>query len=172
MVAVAAPRAKGSVEAANFFHAISDGIARAGDEIASDDGKVSAEIVGYIHGAAHLCAGHITTEVNVADLHNLHAIESGRQIGQRNLDAADLIVEALCGETVHGTEERSGTRGSSRGAEEVAAGGGGQDVNRGRRGGAGRSPGRCFFPFGPAPPPPGAPPHKPAYRGQKHKAAR
>src|SRR5258706_7666506 len=146
MVAVAAPRAKGSVEAANFFHAISDGIARAGDEIASDDGKVSAEIVGHIHGAAHLCAGHITTEVNVADLHNLHAIESGRQIGHRNLDAADLIVEALCGETVHGTEERSGTRGSSRGAEEVAAGGGGTDHSTRPRGRRPRPPDTVFFP--------------------------
>lgn len=97
-----------------------DGIARARDEVAGDDGKVSAEIVGHIHGAAHLRAGHIAAEVDVANLHNLQAVEGGRQIGQGNLDAADLVVEALRGETVHGTEERSSSGSRGGGAEEVA----------------------------------------------------
>ena len=37
-----------------------------------------------------------------------------------NLDAADLVVEALRGETVHGTEERSSSGSRGGGAEEVA----------------------------------------------------
>ena len=38
-----------------------------------------------------------------------------------NFDAADLVVEALGRETIHGGEKRSGTCGSRGGAEEVAA---------------------------------------------------
>jgi len=55
--------------------------------------------------------------VNVAELDDLHAVESGRQIGQWNFDVADLVVEALGGETVHGTEERSGAGSGGGGAE-------------------------------------------------------
>src|SRR5713101_4431214 len=63
VVAVAAPGAKGRVKTANFVDAIGNGIAGAGDEIASDDGQVGAEIIGHIHSTAHLCAGHVAAEV-------------------------------------------------------------------------------------------------------------
>src|SRR5713101_2374730 len=121
VVAVAAPGAKGRVKTANFVDAIGNGIAGAGDEIASDDGQVGAEIIGHIHSTAHLCAGHVAAEVNVADLHDLHAVESGRQIGQGNLDAADLVVEALSSEAIHGAEEWSSAGSGRGGAEKVAA---------------------------------------------------
>src|SRR5438067_531935 len=121
MVAVAAPRAEGSVQVANFIDAIGDRIAASSDEIASNDSEVGAKIVGHIYGATHLCARHVTAEVNIADLHDLHSVESGRQIGQGNLDATNLIIQALRSETIHGTQEGGGA-GSSRGrAEKVAA---------------------------------------------------
>ena len=121
MVAVAAPDAKRSVKTANLIDAIGDRVTAPGDEITGDHGKIGAEFIGHIHGAAHLRAGHVTAEVNIADLHNLHAVESGRQIGQWNLDAADLVVKAFGSETVHSTEERSGAGGGCGGAEKVAA---------------------------------------------------
>ncbi len=121
MVAVAAPGTEGSVKAANLFDAIGDGVTTAGNEIAGDHGEVGAEIISHIHGAANLRAGHIAAEVDVADLDDLQAIESGRQIVDGNFDAADLVVEALGGETIHGTEKWGGAGSSSGGAEEVAA---------------------------------------------------
>jgi hypothetical protein len=121
VIAVAAPGAEGSVKTANFLDAIGDGIAGAGDEIAGNDGEVGPEIVGHIHGSSHLGAGHVAAEVDVADLDNPHAVEGGRQIGQGNLDAADLVIQALGSKAVHRGEEGSGAGSSRGGAEKVAA---------------------------------------------------
>src|SRR3989442_10503064 len=133
-------------ETTTLNNVIGDGIASAGDEVAGDDGEVGAEIIGHIHSAADLGAGHVTAEVNVAELDDLHAIESGRQVGQGNLDAANLIVETLGGETVHGAEKRSGTgRGGGR-AEKVAAARGSKGLGSivpGRRGGLQRESFLC-----------------------------
>src|SRR5229473_3393588 len=110
---------------ANFVHAIGDGVTHAGDEIASDDGKIGAEIVGHVHGATHVRAGHVAVagEVNVADLNDLHAVEGGRQVWYGDFDAADLVVQALCGIAVHGSDKRGSAGGGSGGAEKVAASG-------------------------------------------------
>src|SRR5258708_10737952 len=89
VVAVAAPGAERSAKMANFFDAIGDGITAAGDEIAGDHGEVGAEIIGHIHGAANLGAGHIAAEVNVADLDNLHAIQSGGHSVEGEFDAGE-----------------------------------------------------------------------------------
>src|SRR5260370_9010335 len=121
VVAIAAPSAERSVKTANFFDAIGDRIARAGDEVAGDDGEVGAEIVGHIHGAANLRAGHVAAEMDVADLYDFHAVESGRQIVDGNFDAADLVVDALGSKTVHGTEKWGGAGSGGGGAEEVTA---------------------------------------------------
>ena len=61
--------------------------------------------------------------MNVAQLNNLHAVQSRWQIGDGNLDAADLVIQALGGKAVHGREERSGSGSSSGGAEKVPAAG-------------------------------------------------
>src|SRR5712692_3982525 len=145
VVAVATPNAERSVKTANFVDAIGDVIAGAGDEIAGNDGEIGAEIIGHIHGAAHLLAGHVTAEMNVADLDDLHAIERGGQIGQGNLDAADLVVEALGGEAVHGGEERSGAGGGRGGAEKVSAAWVSNGLGRDGRGLCGSFLGDGFF---------------------------
>src|SRR2546427_5665707 len=44
VVAVAAPGSERSVQTANLFDAIGDGVTGAGDQIAGDDGKVAAQI--------------------------------------------------------------------------------------------------------------------------------
>src|SRR5216684_1074788 len=142
VVAVAAPGAEVGVKTADFVDAIGDGIAGASDEIAGDNGQIGSEIIGHVHGAAHLRAGHVAAEVNVADLDDLHAVKSGRQAGQRNLDAADLVVESLGSEAIHGAEERGGTGRSGGGAEKVAAAGVGNRLGgfvSGRGSGRGRS---------------------------------
>src|SRR2546430_7489487 len=50
-----------------------------GDEITGDHGEIGSEFIGHIHGAAHLRAGHVVAEVNVTNLQDPHAVESGRQ---------------------------------------------------------------------------------------------
>ena len=140
VIAVTAPDAERSAQMANLVDAIGDRITAPGDEVTSDHSEIGAEFIGHIHGAAHLLAGHVAAEVNVTDLDDLHAVESGRQVGQGNLDAADLIVQAFGSETVHSAEERSGAGGSRGGAEEIAAA---RVSNRLR--GSGRGPGGTLW---------------------------
>src|SRR5260370_5336538 len=83
--------------------------------------KTAPEIVGHIAGGGNLRTGHIAAEMDVADLDDLHAIESGRQIVNGNFDAADLVVEALGSKTIHGTEKWGGAGSGGGGAEEVTA---------------------------------------------------
>src|SRR5260370_1106888 len=129
VIAIAAPDAERSAQMANFVDAIGDGITHSGNEVTSDNSKVCAEFIGHIHGAAYLSAGHVATEVNVADLHDFHAIESGRQVGHGNFDAAHLIVKALGREAVHRSEKRSGTSGGRSGTEKETGGW----INNGRK---------------------------------------
>src|ERR1700674_3787725 len=140
MIAVAAPRAERCVQTTDFINAIGNRITHTGDEIAGDDGEIGAEIVGHIHGAAHLGAGHVAAQVNIADLDDLHSVERSRQIGNGNLDTADLIVQAFGSKTVHSAEKWSGSGSGRGGAEKVPAagvsngldkGGDGRDVCRG-----------------------------------------
>ena len=93
---------------ADFFDAVGDGITGAGDEVAGDEGDVGALLVGQIDGAANVFAAHVAAEVDVADLRDGQAVEGGRQIADRDFDAADLIVDALGGETVDGAEKWRG----------------------------------------------------------------
>src|SRR5207302_7377725 len=121
VVAVASPGTKRSVQTANFVDAIGNRIATSGDEIAGDDSEVGAETIGHIHGAANLRGRHIAAKVNIADLHDLHAVESGREVGNRYLHATEVVVHAFGGKTIHGDKEWSGTRSSRGGAKKVAA---------------------------------------------------
>src|SRR5262249_5205158 len=107
VVAIAAPSAERSAQIANFLDAVGDGIPGASDEVAGDDREVRSEIVGHVHGAAYLSARHVSAQMDVAELDDLHAVQSGRQIGNGNFDAANLIVQAFGSETIHGSEERS-----------------------------------------------------------------
>src|SRR5712672_644833 len=121
MIAVTAPSAERSVQVADFFDAIGDGVARARNEIAGDDGEIGAEIVGHIDGTAHVGARHVSAKVDVANLDNLHAVESSGQIGQRNFDAAHLVIESLGGKAVHGGKKRSSAGGGGGSAEKIAS---------------------------------------------------
>ena len=145
VVAVAAPDAERSVEMANLVDAIGDRITAPGDEITGDHGEIGSEFIGHIHGAAHLRAGHVVAEVNVTNLQDPHAVESGRQIGQGNLDPAHLVVQALRGETVHGAEERTGAGGCGGCAEKIAAARISNRLGGGRRGLCGTLAGDGFF---------------------------
>src|SRR4029077_2561642 len=59
--------------------------------------------------------------MNIADLGDPHAVERGRQIGHWNLDAANLVVEALGGESVHRAEKRRRTGKHAGGSEKIAS---------------------------------------------------
>src|SRR5258708_38529909 len=109
VIGVAAPDAEWRVEVADFVNAIGEGIAAAGDQVASDDGEIGALLVGEIDGAANVFTAHVAAEVNVADLRDGHAVEGGRQVADRDFDAANLVVHALGGEAVNGSQERSCT---------------------------------------------------------------
>src|SRR4029077_20014834 len=93
----------------------------------------------------NLLGRHVAAKVDVTDLHDLHAVESGRQIVHGNLDAADLVVQTLSGEAVHSGEERSSAGGSGSGTEEVAAAGIGNGLGRIRCGGPGGLRRNVFF---------------------------
>src|SRR5205823_5077371 len=56
VVAVTAPGTEWRVQVTNLVHAIGDRIARAGDEIASDNGEIGAKVVGHVDGTANLRA--------------------------------------------------------------------------------------------------------------------
>src|SRR6185312_10842781 len=81
VIAVAAEDTERRMKAANLFDAIFDRVVRSGDEIAGHDGEVGVEIVGHVHGAPNGGAAHERAHVNVADLGDFHAVESGRQVG-------------------------------------------------------------------------------------------
>ena len=66
VVAVAAPSAEGGRQLTDFIHAVGDWIARAGDEIASDNGEIGAKVVGHVDGTANLRARHVAAQVNIA----------------------------------------------------------------------------------------------------------
>ena len=123
MIAVATVNAERRGQAANFFNALFQRITCAGDEVSGDDGEIGAEVVGHIDGAANLRTRHVTAHVNVAELRDGHAIERSGQIGNRDFDAVDLIVEAFGGEAVHCAKKRHGTSGGGGGLEEIAAAG-------------------------------------------------
>src|ERR1700687_3147346 len=120
MVAVAAENAKGGAKSANFLDAISQRIRGSGDEISSDDGEITAQILGHIHRAAHIRAAHAATKVNVAQLEDCHAVKSGRQIGGGDFDAADAVVQALGGKTINHAKKRNCASQRGSGAKEIA----------------------------------------------------
>ena len=66
MIAIATPGAQRSMQTANFLDAVGNRIPGASDQIARNHGDVRAQIIGHIHGAADLRAGHVTAQVNVA----------------------------------------------------------------------------------------------------------
>ena len=107
MVAVAPEDAEGRTKVANFIDAISQRVRGPGNEISGDDGEIRAELVGHFHRTANVGAAHVATEVNVAKLDDLHAVQSRRQIRGGNLDAVDAVVQALGREAVHHAEEGS-----------------------------------------------------------------
>ncbi len=121
VIAIAAPDAQGRVQLADFIDALGKRIACAGDEIAGDDGQVGAQLIGHFDGSAHLRARHIAAHVNVAQLHDGHAVQRGIQTGNGNFDAANLVIEALGGVAVHGAEEWRGSGCGGDGAEKVTA---------------------------------------------------
>src|SRR4029077_5789126 len=121
MVAVAPENAEGCAKSANFLDAIGQRVRGSSDEISGDDGDIGTQIVGHVHRAAHIRTAHAATEVNVAKLDDFQAVESGRQIGSGDFDAADAIIQALGGETIDHAEERYSASQSGGGAEEVAA---------------------------------------------------
>src|SRR5882724_3114295 len=135
MVAVAAPSAKGRVQTTDLIDAIGNRVPHTGDEIAGDDREIGAENVGHVHGAAHLGAGHITAQVNVADLDDFHAVKRRRQVVHGNFDTTDLIVQTLGGKTIHGAEKWSGASSSGGGTEKVAAAGVSNGLDSSRDGG-------------------------------------
>ncbi len=121
VIAVAAPHSEGRAQAPDFFDALDQRIARAGDEISGDHGEIGAELVGHLHRAPNVATVHIAAQMNIADLDDLHALESWRQIRQRNLDVPHLVIQALRCKAIHGAEERSGAGDRGGGAEKVAA---------------------------------------------------
>lgn len=127
VIAVAAPNAERGAKPAHFINAIGDRVAGACDEVAGCESEVRAQIVGHIDGATDLQARHVTTQMDVADLDDLHALEPGGQIGYRDFYFADLIVEALGGKTVHRGQKRSGTGESGGCLKEVATRGVGDE---------------------------------------------
>ncbi len=135
MIAVAAIDAKRRGEPANLFDAFFQRVAGTGDEVAGDHGQVGSEVVGHIHGAANLGARHVTAQVNVTQLNQLHAIERRGQIGNRNIHAVNLIVEAFGGEAVHHAKKRRGSSGRGGSLEEIASAGIRGDLRLTRRGG-------------------------------------
>ena len=70
------------------------------EEIAGDDGEVGVEIVGHVHGAAHLGRGHVAADVDVAQLRDAQAFERGRQAAHRQVHAVHLVMQSLEGEAV------------------------------------------------------------------------
>jgi hypothetical protein len=61
--------------------------------------------------------------VNVAQLSDFQSVERRGQIGYRNFDAVNLIVQTFGGKSVHGADEGSCAGGSSSSLEEIAAAG-------------------------------------------------
>ncbi len=106
---------------ADLIDAIGQRVRSSGDEVSRDDGEIGAQRVGHVHRAANIRAARAATEVNVAKLDDCHSVESGRQIGGGDFDAADAVIQALGGEAIDHAEKRNSARQGGSGAEEVAA---------------------------------------------------
>src|SRR5579859_2783265 len=121
VVAVAAEIAKRSAEIADFVDAIFQRIGGPGYEIAGHYRQIGAQLIGHVHRAAYIGAAHVAAEVNVAELSDLHAVEGWRQVGGRDLDPANVVIQALGGKTVHYAEKRGSAGKRGRRTEKVAA---------------------------------------------------
>ncbi len=66
VIAIAAPSPQGRIQMADLVHAVGNRITRARDQVACDDRKICSEVVGHVHRAPHLRAGHVAAQVNVA----------------------------------------------------------------------------------------------------------
>src|ERR1700730_1256328 len=120
MIAVAPENAERRVKLAYLIDAIGQRVGGSGDEISGDDREVGAELVGHFHRATKIRAAHVAAEVNVAELDDFHAVETGRQIGRGDFDATHAIVETLGGKAVHYAKKRSSTGESRSSTEKVA----------------------------------------------------
>ena len=123
----------GARRSVHFLDAIGDWVACSGDEISGDQREIGTQIVGHIDGAADLQARHEAAQMNVADLHNLHALKRGRQIGKWDFDFAYLIVEPLRCEAIDRGKKRRSTGKRGGRLEKITARGIGDEFHRGRR---------------------------------------
>src|SRR4029077_7054546 len=106
MVSVAAPDTQRSAQACQFRDASLEWIIRPGDEVSGDDGKIRFEFIGHAHGAAHVCGGHITADVNIAKLGDAQAFELVRQSADRQFDSVNAIIVPADEKTVGGRSDR------------------------------------------------------------------
>src|SRR5256885_3319175 len=135
MITVATKNTERGAKLAYFFDAIGQRIGSPGDEVSGDNGEIGPEIIGHIHGATDIGAAHVSAQVNVTELDDIHAVKRGGQVRGRHFDATNTVVEALSGKAVHHAEKRGGASPGCGSAGEIAARRVRQEVrgSRGRR---------------------------------------
>src|SRR5260370_35599439 len=92
MVSVEAPDAQGSAQTSQFGDTSLERIIRTGEEISRNHGKIRFKFIGHAHRTAHVGCGHITADVNVAELRDAQAIELSRQSADRQFDRMNTII--------------------------------------------------------------------------------
>src|SRR5260370_22937572 len=110
MVSVAAPDAKGSAQTTQLGDTSLERIIRTGDEISRNHGKIRFKFIGHAHRTAHVGCGHITADVNVAELRDAQAIELSRQSADRQFDRMNTIIVPADEKAVGSRSERKRSR--------------------------------------------------------------
>src|SRR5579862_4446714 len=121
MISVATPHAQGRAEAGEFADASLEGIIWTGDEVSGDDGKIRLEFIDHAHGAAHVRGGHVTTDVNIAELGDAQTVKRLRQSADRQFDFSNAIIVPADEETVGARSEGNGSRQCGRALDKPAA---------------------------------------------------
>jgi len=113
VVAHAAPDAGVGLERRQFFERLLQGIPLHGDQVAGDDGKVGPAFVSHRHDALDVFERKIGPGVDIGDLGDPQAVQGSGQIGESELDLAQLELvssdeSAIGGRCKRGRDSRLG----------------------------------------------------------------
>src|SRR6185503_3132224 len=106
MISIACPGTQRRAQPAELTNAFGQRVAPTGYEVSSDHGDMRIKLIGNQYRTADFMEGHEIADVDVAELKDTHAIQSARQVGERNLNVFDFEMEPLTSVTIDGSGER------------------------------------------------------------------
>src|SRR5205823_3896976 len=88
-----------------FADAVLQRIILTADEIAGHHCKIGAQVIRHLYRTPHFFARHEVADVNVAELHNSHSVQSFRQTFHRHVHALDFVLQTPVCKAVGGSDK-------------------------------------------------------------------